>query len=388
MTTHVFVVNDKTFKYHLEYMFAGTCAASDVLFLKDCNYTNARRKQEGITPQQELTAAGMIADISRIRSGDRILFYLTQGQKHEGLFFGTFKAVGVPFYNTNSDNYLSEKLGRCLNFRILIEPDIVFSAGVSEHDALDSLKNISHPSQMCWSMIYRKLKGKRGCTMLTGYESERLCKLIKNNNNSINLSGLYFTFDETNHCIVQSEQHNPYTGTTPLISVKDRLLYKARKNRAYEAHLQAYIMQHIDHEPLSSLLKIDTKSQLWIGNEVSCGVGMQSIDAMTMQMTGDTVNINIIELKCVKASDSIIDWQLPRYITWVLEYIVPLYNHYEVKIIPVILAKTFGNESQRNNYISKCTTFEYGKKANCKISSVKLITYSLTANGIEFACET
>ena len=85
MTTHVFVVNDRTFKYHLEYMFAGTCATSDILFLEKSDYANTQKKENGITAKQELTAAGMIADISRIRVGDRILFYLTQGKGHEGL---------------------------------------------------------------------------------------------------------------------------------------------------------------------------------------------------------------------------------------------------------------------------------------------------------------
>lgn len=388
MTTHVFVVNDRTFKYHLEYMFAGTCASSDVLFLENSNYTNSRKKDEGITAKQELTAAGMIADISRIRAGDKILFYLTQqGNEHEGLFFGTFKAVGEPFYNTNSDNYLSEELGVCLNFRIQIEPDIVFSAGVSEHDALDSLENISHPSQMCWSMIYRKLKGKRGCTMLTEYESERLSELIKKNNQCHPLQGSFFTYDEANHCIIQSEQHNSYVGSKPLISIMNRLLYKARRNRKYEAYLQAYIMQNINNEPLKSLLMIDDKSSLWIGNEVSCGVGMQSIDVMTMQKAESTIKISIIELKCVEAYDSIIYWQLPRYITWVSEYLAPLYGDHKVEIVPVILAKAFENDEYRKNYVSKCSAFKYENRANCQISSIKFITYSLTNDGIRFTCE-
>ena len=33
MTTHVFIVDDNTFKYHLEYMFAGTGAKKMLLIL-------------------------------------------------------------------------------------------------------------------------------------------------------------------------------------------------------------------------------------------------------------------------------------------------------------------------------------------------------------------
>ena len=260
-------------------------------------YVNPRKKEDGITSKQELTAAGMIADISRIRSGDKILFYLTQSKKHEGMFFGVFKAIGTPFYDCNCNNYMSKELGVCLNFRIRICPADVYSLGVSEHDALDSLENISHPSQMCWSMIYRKLKGKRGCTMLTEYESKRLIGLIQKKNNQVTISANDFTYDEENYRIIKSNEHNLYTGSKPPIEILNRLLYKAGRNLAYEAHLQAYVTKNIDKNPLSSLMDIDNAAPLWIGNEVSCGVGMQSIDVMTMQKTKCAVKINIVELK-------------------------------------------------------------------------------------------
>ena len=43
--THVFIVNDTTLKYHLEYMFAGTGANCDAPFLEDANYQNPRSKE-------------------------------------------------------------------------------------------------------------------------------------------------------------------------------------------------------------------------------------------------------------------------------------------------------------------------------------------------------
>ena len=73
---HVFVVNDTTFKYHLEYLFAGTCALENPDFLEDKEYQNPRKKEDGVTSKQELSICGMIADVSRIREGDKILFYL------------------------------------------------------------------------------------------------------------------------------------------------------------------------------------------------------------------------------------------------------------------------------------------------------------------------
>ena len=47
-----------------------------------------------------------------------------------------------------------------------------------------------------------------------------------------------------------------------------------------ESHLQAFILQNLDKD--NNLKKLLTKSKKieWIGNEVSCGVGMQRIDIM------------------------------------------------------------------------------------------------------------
>ena len=87
---HVFVVNDVTFKYHLEYLFAGTCALQNPDFLEDSEYHNPSNKNDGVTPKQELSICGMIADVSRIRPGDKVIFYLTQTAEHEGMFFGFF----------------------------------------------------------------------------------------------------------------------------------------------------------------------------------------------------------------------------------------------------------------------------------------------------------
>ena len=117
--THVFIVNDTTLKYHLEYMFAGTGANCDAPFLEDPNYQNPRRKEDGLTATAERNLAAMVADISRIRTGDKVIFYLQAGN-HEGKFYGVFKAVGEPFYDSNSNNYLSLEMGKDLNLRIRI----------------------------------------------------------------------------------------------------------------------------------------------------------------------------------------------------------------------------------------------------------------------------
>lgn len=374
---HVFVVNDTTFKYHLEYLFAGTCALENPDFLEDKEYQNPRKKEDGVTSKQELSICGMIADVSRIREGDKILFYLTQTSEHEGMFFGTFTAKNKAFFDSNADNYLASYLGVNLNFRVQIIPDKVYAYGVTEREALDSLAGITHPSQMCWSLIYRKLKGKRGCTMITDYEAKRLCNLIEAKNNGVSLEGQYFTYDAQNYLIKLSDEENSYTGNKKSIDIKDRMLVKEKRKKAYEAHLQAYILQHIDEEQFCTLLDIKGNEKLWIGNEVSCGVGMQSIDIMTQQLNDNSYLINIIELKCVEPYDSILSYQLPKYIDWVMDYIIPLYRDCKITIQPIVIAKKFGKEEQLADYIVKCNNCHEKILENVTIAEVKYIGYTI-----------
>lgn len=374
---HVFVVNDTTFKYHLEYLFAGTCALENPVFLEDKEYQNSKKKKDGLTARQELSICEMIADVSRIREGDKILFYLTQTSEHEGMFFGTFAVKDKAFFDSNTDNYLASYLEKNLNFRVQIIPDKVYAYGVSEREALDSLAGISHPSQMCWSLIYRKLKGKRGCTMITDYEARRLCNLIDAKNNRVSLDGSYFTYDAESNLIKSSSEENIYTGNKESIDIKDRMIVKEKRKKAYEAHLQAYILQHIDEEPLCSLLDLKNDEDLWIGNEVSCGVGMQSIDIMTQQSSNNTCLINIIELKCVEPYDSILSYQLPKYIDWVMDYIIPLQRDFRIKIQPIIIAKKFEKEEQLADYIQRCNSWQYKHLNSVTISKVKYIGYEI-----------
>ena len=376
---HVFVVNDVTFKYHLEYLFAGTCAVKNPDFLDDSAYQNPspKSKSEGVTPKQELSICGMIADVSRIRPGDKVIFYLTQTAEHEGMFLGVFTVTGKAFFDSNEDNYLGHQLTVNLNFRVTLSPDIVYAKGVSEREALDSLIGISHPSQMCWSLIYRKLKGKRGCTMITDYEAYRLVNLIKKANNGRELKSKYFTYDNRLNQITGNEQRNPYRGTKSDLDIKDRMLVKAARQNKYEAHLQAYVLQHIDKKPLKDLLNIDTNVPLWVGNEVSCGVGMQSIDIMTQQCGKKDIYINVIELKCVEPYDDILDKQLLKYENWILDYISPLYQEKHVHIRPIIIAKSFGRKEQTECFVQKCKKVKCYTTGNTTIEPVCYIGYTI-----------
>ena len=68
MTTHVFIVNEKTFPLHLKYMFAGT-GARDL----DVEFNDTAENQK---VAQNLV--GMMADSARIRKGDKIIFIVLE----------------------------------------------------------------------------------------------------------------------------------------------------------------------------------------------------------------------------------------------------------------------------------------------------------------------
>ena len=79
---------------------------------------------------------------------------------------------------------------------------------------------------MLWSLIYRKLKGNRGNTMITIYESERLTNLIRNKNNRIVLNGNSFTFNESTQQIETKQQTHQYSGRKETINILPRLINK------------------------------------------------------------------------------------------------------------------------------------------------------------------
>ncbi len=47
-TTHVFIVDANTFKYHLEHMFAGTCAKDNVIDFNNNSHFNLYHTTENL----------------------------------------------------------------------------------------------------------------------------------------------------------------------------------------------------------------------------------------------------------------------------------------------------------------------------------------------------
>ena len=343
MNTHVFIVNEKTFKYHLEYMFAGTGAKE-----KESQFLDNPLIQYNAATERNLV--GMIADISRIQIGDNIIFYLQATAGNQGRFFGVFRARSKAFFDENdTDNYLKIELEKGLSYRILIEASDygVYPIGITEHEYLDSLEGKNHPYELCWSLIYRKLKGNRGCTMITDFEFNDLLSKLQNKCECLTVSASY-TYDFSLNRISECNNAAVYNGRRNSLSIANRLLYKANRRNAFETHLQAYILQNIRS---LDLLEFPEKD-FWVGNEVSCGVGMQRIDILIMQENDDKIYFKVIELKDEKPTANIVDYQLNWYIKWLFDYIIPNYNGKAVEITPcIVAAKT--NDTRLIKYIAE-----------------------------------
>lgn len=382
MNYHVFIVNNTTFQYHLRYGFAGTGAGNrEVSFLS--------KPETSFNYAVETNFVKMIADISRIRAGDKILFYLCATPTTQGAFYGVFKASSSAFFDeSNANNYLRHELGKPLAFRVRIEPDTVFPYGVSEHLYLDSLDQITHPHEMCWSMIYRKLKGNRGCTMITEYEFERLLNQLKQvNDNSYSNTIQSFDFNQKERKIEPSESPEAYGGATDPLDIKKRLLIKANRTQKFEAHFQAYIMQNYDLSPLRELLLPLPDESCWIGNEVSCGIGMQKIDILILQKIKNEIYIKLVELKCVQPDDYILERQLPWYIQWLSDYVVPNYTskNLTVHLIPCVIAL-----GENKAFADKCKAFKTTlakENKNLILEPTEYISFSYNKTEIVFKKE-
>ena len=330
---HVFIVSKITFKYHLEYQFAGTGAgdvSTDFIF-------DAKIK---LNTQDEKRSVGMITDVSRIKKGDKILFFVTGISK----FFGIFEAESEFFLDPNDpDNYLVNELGKILTYRILIKPYKVYKKGITEYDCLDSLKNVTYPDEICWSLIYRKLGGNRGCTMITDQEYNNLVAKLSKNNELLN--GTNYSFDSTNNEII--ETHNPYIYTGRKIDIvenlKNNLLNRYSNKKAFEHYIQYFVVLLLKSKESDKILN-STSTVNWIGNEVMCSFGEHRIDAFAIQETANHVEITLIELKDEKIQEYI-KYQIEGYLNWLTDYILPYYlrKNKTITIHPIIISDGIPN---------------------------------------------
>lgn len=375
MTTHIFIVNEKTFKIHLEYMFAGTGASRNAD--DDIDFNDNKKSYLHYSVENKLV--GMMADCSRVRVDDFVIFYVQATKSKEGKFYGIFKIAGKPFLESKGE-YLRKELDKPLFFRVMIKPYKVYQSGITEWQALDEITGISAPCQMLWSLIYRKLKGNRGNTMITKYEAERLFTLIMKENNWISLDSSFYSYDETISKIIPINEECSYTGKSIPFNIEKRLQEKYVSNQAFEVHLQMYIAQHLGtgyNKSLDKALDLVDHNVEWIGNEVSCGVGMQRIDIMCSYEVDDSERIVVpIELKAVGPSIDNIR-QIKRYVEWIEQYYLP--NRPSV-IQPVLICKSV---KERINKV-KSSFKEFNDSAEGRYLPLKYIEYKIEEGRLMF----
>jgi|YNPMSStandDraft_1061717.scaffolds.fasta_scaffold01992_6 hypothetical protein len=317
MKTHVFIVNDYTFPSHLNYLFAGT---------------GAKDKDEEIS---------LLSDIKRVRPGDLVIFYIEATTRVKGGFYGIFKiADQTPLvFQVPGQNGFLPNLGKKLIYRTLIEPYEVYSEGVTEWEALDKLP--VYATEIQWSLIYRKLKGRRGCTPLLPWEADRLINMIRNQNNGTPIASSNFIgcldWDLTNRKIIvnQNRQNYPYQRYYNF-DVVGRICDLINSRRAYEVYLQLYFTENIGVD--QNLNLIIGNNLIWFGNEVACGVGMQKIDILTICQNGDRIEYRLIELKDESVQPEVIN-QIEYYVNWASQNCGRhLENAFNWNIQPVIVA--------------------------------------------------
>lgn len=86
---HLFIVDETTFKIHLEYMFAGTGAKEvPTDFIFDPNYKWDKSFSQQKITFNEKRSVDMMTDLCRIRKDDKIIFFVQKISK----FYGIFKA--------------------------------------------------------------------------------------------------------------------------------------------------------------------------------------------------------------------------------------------------------------------------------------------------------
>jgi hypothetical protein len=312
MRGHVFIVNQQTLPKHLEYMFVGVSAG---------------KKKENIS---------LLADMKRVKKDDFIFFYIEGTQKIKGRFFGIFQARDNEVYYLSEEKAKEPSLPKPLIYRKFIKPYEIYPKGVLEWVALDKLP--IYAREILWSLIYRKMKGKRGNTMLFPWETERLITLIQEANDGEKLNGKHFSFCSDEFIIVATSQTNKFNLENPVfLNFQD-----AKKS---ETAFQAFILQELKTENNNFYPEIFGKNITWIGNEVFAGSGMQKIDLMTIEKINQTKSIfRIIELKhpTSKASINFAPEQLEYYINWALEDIGGhLKGAKKFNIKPILLVFTY-----------------------------------------------
>lgn len=328
MQMHLFIVNERTLPIHLEYGFAGFLGKSDAMWHA---HTDASK---------ERAQASLYADVCRVRQGDELLFYL-ETPSHDvgregGRFLGVFEVVSaLPFYEQRG-TYLQQALGVPLIYRMLIRPKEIFQQGLTEWQAMDEMSDFRSVHDIPWTLIYRKMVGKRGCTPLLPHEARILRKMLDLRNAGQRINSATIAFDVNNVHLIPGGATTPYQGQMNVFTRIDQHLQNliAAGQRKWELQLQAYLMQEIGRNQTLTQLLFPNVNLTWVGNEIYAGAGTQRIDVLVYTENGINTFINLLELKSVTA-DADAAAQMNRYIKWLRAHIPDISIH---QIVPILIA--------------------------------------------------
>jgi hypothetical protein len=326
---HLFIVSEETLPVHLKYEFAGVKKSND------CSWSNVN-----VHPSAERAQAGLYADICRVHAGDEILFYL-ETPRHDlgregGRFLGIFEVISdFPFYEPGGE-YLLDFLGMPLVYRLLIRPKEIFREGLTEWQAMDEMTDFRDIHDIPWTLIYRKMTARRGCTPLLPHEASNIRRMLDLRNAGQRIDTPHIAFDPERVGLMASNVHQEYIGQTTRFDRIDRyLMYLIRETtRKWELQLQAYLMQEIGRNVALTEQLFPNVEITWIGNEVYAGAGMQSIDILIYSQNNLNTFIHLIELKSGTA-DASAAAQLNRYIKWLKAHVPGISIH---QVIPTLVA--------------------------------------------------
>lgn len=345
---HLFVVDKSSLKFHLEYGFVGTGSKGDNFYI------------------------GLWKDIERLKIGDKVIFYVQSLKK----FFGIFEVSSEPFFDESEPLYLQEANPTVktkdetyrvkLKYRALIVPSRVYQNGVDEFDLIDILP--PNTEDVLWSILYRKLKGKRGNSPLFPGEFNIIEDKLRTVNDGTVLNFENYTFE--NNQIVESNNGHPFQGNIDRnVDLKNQII----NNDFTEHHLHAFLLETLPNQ-------IFGQDILWIGNEVYSGAGMQAIDLMSIYQQNNENVYQIIEVK-----KGIIPNDIPNQVKKYAQWIKGRFNIQTPQnlIRPIIVGKK-ATKRQRKNRSKQIIQFN-----NINISlPIKYFEYEVIAeeNLIRF-CE-
>ena len=180
-----------------------------------------------------------------------------------------------------------------------------------------------------------------------------------------------------------NDRLNTYGGRKEDINLLPRLIAKYDAGTSFETHLQAYIVRdigkNINHSLDDCILGGSSEFE-WLGNEVSCGVGMQRIDVMVSITQNNQRVLLPIELKSVEA-DIINTKQIQRYIDWIEQYYTP---NRQSDIQPLLVSKRIDDKTTQR-YQKIIDTFnDFNTRNSQRCNSLKYIEYHLENNDLVF----